>query len=118
MVAVGLGGGDKMQFPILGFGQTTQQETTQNREGLTTEEAVALAEQRIAFLETELARGGLDGQTRAGLMSELRSYKTFKATMVKAISEGQVRPNQKMFNNKRETICTTWNLGCRGNEIV
>ena len=93
-------GGDKMKFPILGFGQTTQQQTSQNREGLTTEEAVALAEQRIAFLETELARGGLDGQTRAGLMSELRSYKTFKATMVKAISEGQVRPNQKMFNNK------------------
>ena len=92
--------GDRMKFPILGFGQTTQQETSQNREGLTTEEAVALAEQRIAFLETELARGGLDGQTRAGLMSELRSYKTFKATMVKAISEGQVRPNQKMFNNK------------------
>ena len=100
-VAVGVGlGGDKMKFPILGFGQTTQQETSQNREGLTTEEAVALAEQRIALLETELARGGLDGQTRAGLLSELRSYKTFKATMVKAISEGQVRPNQKMFNNK------------------
>ena len=51
--------GDRMKFPILGFGQTTQQETSQNREGLTTEEAVALAEQRIAFLETELARGGL-----------------------------------------------------------
>lgn len=88
-----------MKFPILGFGQTHQTPSA-NRESLTTEEAVALANERINFLESELAKGGMNQQVRQGLMSELRSYKTFKATMIKAMAEGQIRPNEKMFNNR------------------
>ncbi len=90
------------RFPNLRLGQTNNNvvNNTANRAELTAAEAVELAEQRITFLEGELAKGGMTSNVRAGLMSELRSYKTFKATMAKGIAEGKVRPNEKMFNNK------------------